>query len=251
MTSELVDLSIGDLVRHESFQVRSKLDLPTVTRYAGILKHGGTLPPVRVARITTPKVGPRGRPLAPLEEIHAGALVLVDGYHRVEAHLAIGRHGISAVIVDATKDDALWLASEANLRHGLPLKMKDLRRVFRGYIHAKRYRKPDGGLKSYRQIEADLNGMRSYVTIRAWMRKDFPKLFSSMGRDDEGRATGGLPDAPPVEPNEAIHAEHQAALQELRSAAGLLTPVQRGETIDALKSTLAVFEGLPNEAPEF
>ncbi len=220
-------------------------------RYAGILKHGGTLPPVTVARIVTSSVQPKGRPLKALEAIQMGTLVLVDGYHRVEAHLAIGHHSVPAKIVDATKEEALWRAAQANLTHGLPLKMKDLRDVFRRYIQTKQNRKPDGGLKSYREIAADLNGMRSYVTFRAWMRKDFPPLFRKMGRDDEGQAPGGLPDVPLVEPNEAIHAEGQAALEALRSAAGLLTPVQRWETIDALKATLAAFEKLPREAPDF
>ena len=251
MSSELTDLRIGDIVCRKPFQIRSKLDPGTVKRYAGILKQGGTLPPVTVARIKTPSVQPKGRPLKALQAIHEGTLVLVDGFHRVEAHLQIGADSVPAQIVDATKEDALWLGARANLTHGLPLKMKDLRGVFRRYIQTKQHRKPGGGLKSYREIAADLNGMRSHVTFRVWMRKDFLKLFQAMGRDDEGRATGGLPDASLVEPNEVLHAEHQAALDALRSAAGLLTPVQRWETIDALKATLAVFEELPRQAPDF
>src|SRR3989442_6993160 len=40
-----------------------------------------------------------------------------------------------------------------------------------------RYKKPDGDLRSYREIASDLNGVRSYWTLREWMRKDFPKLL--------------------------------------------------------------------------
>lgn len=244
-------LRILDLVRHQAFQVRSKLDPNTVTRYAGILKNGGSFPPVKVARIASPGVKPKGRPLAAFDEIQDGALVLVDGYHRVEAHLAVGRREVSADVVDASKHEALWLAASANLTHGLPLKAKDLRKVFHGYIHAHRYKKPNGDLKSYREIASDLNGARSYVTFREWMRKDFPKLFERMSKDEGREAPGGLPDPPLDAPMQALFVDCHSALASLCSAASLFTLRQRGETIDALKEALLVFEKLPFDAPEF
>lgn len=251
MPSEYEDLNIADIVRREPFQIRSGLNLGTVKRYAGILKQGGTLPPVTVAEIVIPGTAPKGRPMKGFGDIREGVLVLVDGFHRVEAHLLNGGHSVCAEVVPATKEEALWLGAKANLAHGLPLKMKDLRGVFRRYIHSKQHRKPHGELKSYREIAADLNGMRSHVTLRAWMRKDFPKLFKSMGRDDQAKAPGGLPDASPMQANEVLHAEHMGALVDMRSAAELLTPAQRWESFDALKATLAVYEELPREAPEF
>jgi hypothetical protein len=244
-------LPIRDLVRHEAFQVRTKLDPHTIARYAGILKNGGSFPPITVARIASPEVKPKGRPLAVFDEIDEGALVLVDGYHRVEAHLAVGRNEVPANVVEASKHEALWLAASANLVHGLPLRARDLRRVFQGYVHAHRYKKANGDLKSYREIASDLNGARSYVTFRAWMRKDFPKLFEQMSNEDGKEAAGGLSDSPPDEPERALLADCHAALASLRSAATLFTPSQRGDTIEALKETLLVFERLTFDLPEF
>jgi hypothetical protein len=143
------------------------------------------------------------------------------------------------------------MAVSANLRHGLPLKQKELRRVFQGYIHAQRHKKPNGALKSYREMASDLSGMRSYVTLREWVRKDFPKLFEQMRRDHEGEAPGGFHEAPQEDASELLFEEGQAALAALRCAAELLTPIQRGETIAVLKDTLKAFQKLPVDVPSF
>jgi hypothetical protein len=117
------------------------------------------------------------------------ARVVVDGWHRLAALEKIGRYEVEGEIVKATAREALWLAAQANLEHGLPLKSPEIRAAFRAYIRAQQHRGPRGNLKSYRQIAQELGGVRRYTTIRNWMKKDFRKIFDAMGGADPLGAT--------------------------------------------------------------
>jgi ParB-like chromosome segregation protein Spo0J len=77
-TSEAV--LISTLLRDPRFQVRKKLDAHTVSRYASAFSSGRPMPPIKVARIE-------------------GALVVVDGWHRLAALERIGRHEVEAEIM--------------------------------------------------------------------------------------------------------------------------------------------------------
>ena len=48
----------------------------------------------------------------------------------------------------------------------------------------------DGELKSYRQIAQDLGGATSHVTIRKWMREDFPRVYARMSKGDAEEPEG-------------------------------------------------------------
>ena len=60
------EIQIADIISDPLFQVRSKLDPKTVTRYVDVKKTGGELPPVRIMLVNR-------------------APMLVDGWHRLEA----------------------------------------------------------------------------------------------------------------------------------------------------------------------
>ena len=134
------EVLIADLVRDRSFQVRAGLDRATVTRYANVLKAGITMPPIRVAVVD-------------------GAAVVVDGWHRLAAVELLGGTTIEAVVVEASERDARWMAAQANLQHGRPLKSVEVREAFRFYIRARKHR-AGGRLRSYREIAQDLGGSR-------------------------------------------------------------------------------------------
>jgi hypothetical protein len=176
---EAVEVLIDNIVRSPKYQVRQGLHHPTVMRYAAILRSGKTLPPIQLARVNK-------------------ALVCVDGFHRIAAHEHVAAKrkkapgSIWAVVTDCTAKEALWLAAKANLEHGLPLKPKELRTVFRKYIQAGNHVEAKGRLKSYRAIASDLGGVKSHQTIANWMRRDFPKIAQRMSvieptapKDDE------------------------------------------------------------------
>lgn len=185
-------VTITQLCRSKDFQVRAKLCPHTVQRYAAAIKAGQELPPLQVALVD-------------------GVPCLVDGYHRAAGLEFLGFEEADAIITEATKDEAMWMAANANLTHGLPLKSREIREVFRVYIQTGRYKKGRGKWKSYREIGQELG--RPHTTIRHWMEKDFKKLFHAYGSENRG-AEGGCVDHPPKPPDGAKAAiEHLHAVR--------------------------------------
>ena len=169
----ITTIVLAQLCRSPSFQIRQKLCASTVNKYAAAIKAGQQLPPLQVAVV-------------------AGVPCLVDGYHRAAALEVLGNDTADAIIYEATQDEAQWMAAKANMQHGLPLKPREVREVFKVYIRTKRHRKGRGKLKTYREISAELG--RSHNTIRNWMKADFPKLFRIYGDNgNQGLGDGGIP----------------------------------------------------------
>jgi hypothetical protein len=227
MTTTTKTVRIAELLRDRRYQVRHGLDRATISRYATTMAAGTELPPVTVALVE-------------------GVPVLVDGWHRVEALLAIERHVVEAVIIEATEQEAMWLAASANMTHGLPLRKSELRRVFQAYIRARQHRKR-GGIKSYREMAKELPGV-SYNTVRNWMQKDFPKIARAMGGPD-AEYPGGLRD---VKPKGGFAATTYESLNAaLAASRGVTDPIQRSRIIaEAERITAAMKAGGPWEPVE-
>ncbi|WP_394561819.1 ParB/RepB/Spo0J family partition protein [Aquipseudomonas alcaligenes] len=170
-------ITLAQLVRSEEFQVRSRLCTKTVNRYASAIKAGADMPPLQVALVD-------------------GVHILVDGFHRAAAYEALGYDEVDVSVIEATRDNALWMAAEANTRHGLPLTGKEHREVFRVYIRTGQHLKGKRR-KSYREMQDDLK--KPHTTLRNWTEQDFPGLFRAMGGDNRS-ADGGLPDRPAPPP---------------------------------------------------
>jgi hypothetical protein len=170
-TAQRGRVSLAHLTISEDIQVRQRLEPITVTRYANAIRSGQELPPVSVARVD-------------------GVLILVDGFHRVAAHQSLGASEVDAELVEATLDEARWMAASANLLHGLPLRNSELRLVFQVFVSTRQHRKGKGKLKSYREIGLELG--RPHSTIRNWMAKDFPRIFAQYKGKDEFMGEGGL-----------------------------------------------------------
>ncbi len=162
---------VDSLCLDPRFQMRMRLDRGTVDRYAHVYSSGNTMPPIRVAVVN-------------------GAAIVVDGWHRVAALRRLGVRDTAAEVVTTSIQEALWMAAQANLGHGLPLKPREVRKVFRAYVRAKKHRDDNGRLKSFRVIAGELGGLVGYTTVRNWMRQDFPKIAAKYGQD--GNAAGGL-----------------------------------------------------------
>jgi hypothetical protein len=153
-------LRIEHLVRDKKYQMRTKLDERTVKRYAAAMKAGQEFPAVTVVDV-------------------GGLKLLVDGWHRVAALEALGETEVRAEVVEGTRRDARWLAAEANLKHGLPLKTIEIRSVFRAFINSRQHVKPNGRPLSYRDIGKQLG--INHNTVRNWMKRDFPLIAARMG----------------------------------------------------------------------
>lgn len=210
------EVGVDWILRDSNFQVRSKLDPETIRRYASVYASGGEMPPVKVAQI-------------------GDAYVLVDGWHRVAALERIGKGTVKAVIVQATKKEALWMAAEANLQNGLPLKSSEIRYAFRNYIRSKQYADGKRNLKSFRQIAMEIGGLRHYTTIRNWMREDFPKLAARYSGEEAG--PGGLRDKTLVNLFEKTVRDALKATQ--AAFKGVEGPARRGQLIKQAEDVLA------------
>ncbi len=170
MNNEIQEVAIKDIVCSSDFQVRAGLNARTVTNYTMAYKSGAVFPPVTIAKLD-------------------GKLILVDGFHRVEALKALGRESVRAEVVQTNREGAFKLAAGGNRTHGLPLKRHEVRRAFRFYMKGKQYLKGRSGHKSYEEIALELGGTRHLTTIRNWMHKDFPgtaqRLYSRDGAEWE------------------------------------------------------------------
>src|SRR5688500_8987571 len=64
--AEVQAVEVSSIIRDERFQMRGEMDSRLVNKYATILRNGGSLPPITVAKI-------------------GEAYWLVDGFHRLAA----------------------------------------------------------------------------------------------------------------------------------------------------------------------
>jgi hypothetical protein len=228
---------IGRIRQDPAYQVRGKLDVANIDRLRRAYESGRPVTPITVAII-------------------AGQLnpVLIDGWHRVQALVSLGRDTVEAVVIEATEREARWLAASANLSHGQPLKKAEQRAAFKAFIRARKHidkRRKGRPMLSYREI-APAIGV-SFATIRRWMMKDFPKIASAMG-DDEAplKGRGGLDDREIVPPNAAERrfAEATSAIREAFKAVN--DPDTRGRLIEDFEATLRALKDMGDwNAPDF
>ena len=227
-----VSVLLSKIVVSPDLQVRARTDPATVRRYAQAMAAAATFPPLELAELD-------------------GALLLVDGFHRLEAMRSRGERQTTANVRQAgSLEEARWWAAQANLAHGLPLKAAERREVFRAYVSAFRHRQGErrrGDLKSYREMAEELHFPHS--TLRNWMRQDFPSVYRAL-QEGQGEAPGGLPEAEPA--HRAFMRQASVGLEAaLAAVPGVSDPQDRGrllEQVEDLRSALLA-AGTEPEAP--
>jgi hypothetical protein len=220
--SETRKVVISDLVRDPAFQVRAGLDEGTVIRYSNVLASDTeALPSIRVALVE-------------------GALVVVDGWHRLAAHDRRGLTHIQAEIVEVTAREAQWLAASANLTHGLPLAKAEIRTALKALIKARKHIPKPGMLLSYRDLAVLLGGVVQHTTVRNWMVKDHPKIASQMGQAGPFMAPE---DAHRDDEMPFANAVHAALATASANAKGVREPGRRGDIITAVRRLLTDLQG--------
>ncbi|MCK1554036.1 hypothetical protein IVB11_34580 [Bradyrhizobium sp. 177] len=171
--SPVTPVPIADIATRADWQVRDQISEALVREYITHYVHGANMPPVRLADI-------------------GGALVLVDGWHRLLAQKQLGRDVVEATTEVLSEMEAQWQAALANSYNGARLnRQSEKRRVFELYMRQGRNRVGRLGLKSYREIAKDLGGLASKSSIENWMKKMFPKIAAKMrsGREDNAGAS--------------------------------------------------------------
>ncbi|MDF0496178.1 hypothetical protein [Bradyrhizobium yuanmingense] len=171
--SPVTPVPIADIAIRADWQVRDQISEALVREYITHYVHGANMPPVRLADI-------------------GGALVLMDGWHRLLAQKQLGRDVVEATTEVLSEMEAQWQAALANSYNGARLnRQSEKRRVFELYMRQGRNRVGRLGLKSYREIAKDLGGLASKSSIENWMKKMFPKIAAKMrsGREDNAGAS--------------------------------------------------------------
>lgn len=156
-------VALAHLLVVPEYQIRKSTIPGVVAQYAGLLRGGVELPPVLAGRIN-------------------GTLVLLDGFHRAEAHRKVGRLEIEVEVVDTTPREARWLAARGNLTHGLQLKPRERREAFRAFIRAGQHLDERRRIMSLREM-ARASCVGSHNTVRSWL-KEFPHVLRAMASEN-------------------------------------------------------------------
>ena len=228
---------LASIQRVADFQVRNKLHAPALKRYRQQMDAGSLPPPIKAARLPS------------------GALVLVDGWHRMECgalqvdHLADGGSTVLAMVAEMTEEVARWEAATSNLGHGVPVKARELRKVFAAFVKAGKHRRRSGKYLSYRDIGTALGV--GHTTIHNWMKHGFPSVFRAIGGVEHGNPNGepARYDIPTVEQLQAQEAIRKAG--EVEGALGFMTPEERHEVVVCFRRAMAAAERLGTVAPDF
>lgn len=225
-------IHVGDIIRDERLQPRAALVPALVDRYKTSMETGSEFPPVTLARI-------KGK-----EKLH-----LICGWHRYEAAtIKLGMETVQAIIVDLTFGEARWEAAKDNLQNGHAYTQRgDNRRVFKAYMQAGQNKKPDGTLKSYREIEGETQIKKS--SLHNWMKADFPATAAKMGEEKAGNLDAG---APEIDPSDELQRAIERATAELENYVDRLSdPEARWWAIDAILSAVGRMKQQPMEEPQF
>lgn len=148
--ADLVVCKIADLAIDSDLQQRAGgVDKRTVSEYSADLLDGVTLPPIDAVEITE-------------DGDLNGALLVWDGFQRIEAHTEAGLDEIKVSIRKGTYEDAVWLSCAANKGHGLRRRPEDKRKAIASALMLERSRK-----LSDRQIAEHCGGSPTLVgTVR-------------------------------------------------------------------------------------
>ena len=226
-------VALASIVLLPEMQPRTKgLNRATVLRYKQAMEAGDVFEPILVARFD-------------------GALVLADGWHRLEAMLELGlwQAVVEVREADSIAEARLW-GYDANRKHGLPLAKGELREMYRVYLKAGRHHGlKRGQLKSYRQMAAELGIPKS--TLLTWTEKDAPALARALGESNHfgGTARGGAREAGP---GRRLALEAHRALDEAAAAIpGVVDAQERWRLWDKVQGLVKVLEAGALQRPMF
>jgi transposase len=176
-----------------------------------------------------------------------GSLYLVDGWHRVAAATTNNQCLIWADVSEMTFNEARWYAAKANTEHGLQLKSKELREVFRAFIETDRYLQGEK-LMPYREIAKRIG--KPFSTIRNWMEADYPRLFKKYQL-----LANGAPNDTDFDREAKLMerrlTQAEADLHNVRNTGRTLDPENLGKLIHTLRETLGDLETKPYEPVTF
>jgi len=186
-----------------------------------------------------------------------GILIVIDGWHRLEAMKRARASHAQVVVTAMSRDEAKWEAATAKTTHGVQLKRADYVNVFKLNVRSGKHIKgrAKGGrarYKSYRDMANELPFPRSRVTVRNWMFRYFPDIARQIGDDDMPLAPGGLRDANAGElRQDGVEKLAGELLRHFRSLSSADERVAAVSTVRELLARLEVAAGLREPKPKF
>lgn len=118
------EVPIKQITMDKALQPRTALTAEAVTEYAEAMQEGAAMPPCLVVW-------------------DSQTYWLCDGFHRVTAAKELKFKSIACEVVEGTRNDAMWLAAAANLKHGVRRTNLDKRRAVQMALMCK----PDSSLR--------------------------------------------------------------------------------------------------------
>lgn len=219
-------VEIADIVVRPEWQVRDRFDQRLFWDYVTAYANGAAMPPIQLARVN-------------------GALILMDGAHRLAAQQHMKREAVAAIVTDLSEDEAQWRAALANTRNGARLRQSEKRKVFEVYMSQGRYRK-GRGVKSYREIARDLGGLASKSGVEKWMKKHHPKIAKRMANARDTTVSLDAAVQRPPTPYERVVRSLDGATQQAVAEARALCPTARRVLAERLrKAAQALTEAEP------
>lgn len=213
-TTEAKELLIEALVLDPKLQFRVAMSDWQVAKLVDAYNSGEKVAPIRVALVD-------------------GVPLVTDGWHRLEALKQLGWKVVSALVTEATAEEAQLDAALANTQHGLPLKPKEHKKAQRTalalYLRMKRHLTAKGKVKSFRDIGLELGGI-DHTTIRRWIINDHPRIALNHWDIQPISPGGGGPQQriPKITPRGTVEESLRNALAAFQ---GISDPAERGAVI--------------------
>ena len=104
------EVPIAKIKMDKALQPRAAMTADAVAEYAEAMQDGAEMPPCIVVWDTK-------------------AYWLCDGFHRVTAAQSLKWKSIKCEVIEGSREDAMWLAAAANLKHGVRRSNNDKRRA--------------------------------------------------------------------------------------------------------------------------
>ncbi|MGY6530924.1 MAG: hypothetical protein ACXITR_13450 [Cyanobacterium sp.] len=153
--SNLINLSLDQILVDKRLQARTRMSKPTVHDYTCKLKKGVKFPPIIVFMVDS-------------------HYYLVDGFHRVESAKRVNLDAISAIVHYGTFRDALLFSLSVNTDHGLSRSNADKRKVVMTLLNDSEWSK-----LSLRELSAIAQVSHSFIAkVKQEIRKPKKKDLS-------------------------------------------------------------------------
>lgn len=182
--AEAAQTKLADIITDAGTQQRAKMNKEAVENYTAAMENGeaSEFPAVKLVRLINDELMPDG------STIQAGALILADGFHRIESAVAAKLQTFQSFIADGTLQDAIYYSMTANSTNGVNLQGKDYQQAI------KRLYTLDGGYWREHGRKKEIAALfgcstktveRATAAIDKATKADAFKLFEQGASDDE------------------------------------------------------------------